>query len=426
MEPIIEIKAARDAVLVAETAESSYITTIENCWLRLLKMARKNKLIRTNYMTYAGVKFDYGSTEKDAAALKQAIETGIVPDPKDSNVAPSEASSQPDKLFSELFEEFIAYKTDPKVATKEGRNPLPEKSQKEYRRYFDAIVEIMSDMRLGSIDKKAVKDALLTYRQLPKRNLKPYKGQPVSELLEMEIPEEHLVANKTVEAVRKLMQGIFRYALDADYIPNSPARDLNLKLDISATFAPYTKHEAAQLLQAAAEEKKVWQRWLPILAAYTGARRAELVQLRKQDIKLDPDSQRHYMLITDDAGKVKTENAIRQVPLHQALIEAGFLEFVGSATDRLFDELKPQAVTGWFSRLRDKLAIEKFDDFGNRKVFHSFRHTFITQSRGAGNSADAVQQVVGHERSNAGTTDRYTHRFPLEDVLCVVDKVLYK
>lgn len=425
IQPIIAIKAARDALLAAETVESSYVATVKNCWLRLLTMARKNKLLRTNYMTYAGVKFDYGSTEKDTAALKHAIEMGLVPDPRDSNVVQSQANVHSSKLLSELFEDYIAHKSDPEVARKESRKPLPDKYQKEYRRYFEAIVEIMTDQPIASIDKKAVKDALLTYKQLPKRNIKPYKGQPVAELLEMEIPDEHLVANKTVEAVKKLLQGMFRLALDFDYIATSPARDLNLKLDISATFAPYTKREVTKFLTASAKEKKAWQRWLPLLAAYSGARRTELVQLRKQDIKLDPDSNRYYMLITDDAGSVKTENAIRQVPLHKALIDAGFIKFAEAVDDRLFDDLKPQAVTGWFARFRNKLGIDTFDDFGNRKVFHSFRHTFITQSRGAGNSLESVQQVVGHEKTNAGITDRYSHRIPISEVLNVVDRVSY-
>ncbi len=76
-------------------------------------------------------------------------------------------------------------------------------------------------------------------------------------------------------------------------------------------------------------------------------------------------------------------------------------------------------------RFRDDLGIERFDDFGNRKVFHSFRHSFITKSRGSGIPVEHVQQVVGHEKTSAGMTDRYTKRQPLKEVLDVVDKVRY-
>lgn len=426
IELIMVIKAARDTFMAAETDESNYIATIKNYWFRLLTMARKNKLIRTGYITCGGTKFDYGSIEQDVQALKQAIELGVVPDPKDCTASTTEVNVPSDKLFSELFEEFIAHKCDVNAARREGRKPLLEKYEKEYRRYFGAMVEIMSDLPLAAIDKKAVKNTLMTYKQLPKRNINPYKMHSVPELLEMEIPTEHLISNKTVEAVRKLIQGIFRYAIDSNYITDSPARDLNLKLDVSNTFSPYTKEEVFRMIDAAAREKKAWQRWLPLLAAYTGARRAELTQLRKVDIKLDSDSKRYYMLITDEAGSVKTDNAIRQVPLHSALIDKGFLQFVDSVEDRLFDNLKPQAVTAWFARFRDRLEIGQFDDFGDRKVFHSFRHTFITLSRGAGNPLENVQQVVGHEKTKSGITDRYSHRLPMQDVMGVVDRVSYQ
>lgn len=340
--------------------------------------------------------------------------------------ADAQSPSMSQLSFKTLFEEFLVYKADTLISKREGRKPIPLKVQKEYRRYFNTLSEILPETNVLLFDRRVIKDALLTYKQLPQRNKAPYKGLPVAELLEMDIPEDDHLANKTVEAVRKLLQGLFRFAIDSGYMDTSPARDLNLKLDVSTTFAPITKKEVQRMLIAAGEEKVQWQRWLPLLAAYTGARRAELVQLRKQDIKFDTDSNRHYILITDAAGSVKTENAVRQVPMHPRLIESGFLEFVESCGDRLFNDLKPQSVTAWFARFRQRLGIEPFDDYGNKKVFHSFRHTFITFSRAGGNSLESVQQVVGHEKTTAGITDRYSHRMPLGDVLNVVDRIAYE
>ena len=58
-------------------------------------------------------------------------------------------------------------------------------------------------------------------------------------------------------------------------------------------------------------------------------------------------------------------------------------------------------------------------------MLHSLRHTFITKARAAGVATGLIQQVVGHEKSGAGITDRYTHSFPLKDVLVVGDSVGY-
>jgi integrase len=107
------------------------------------------------------------------------------------------------------------------------------------------------------------------------------------------------------------------------------------------------------------------------------------------------------------------------------LIRVGFLEFVFSGASSLFPELKHQQITGWFARLRSAIGIESVDEFGNRKVFHSLRHTLITKARAAGVPVEKVQQVVGHEKVSSGIIDRYTHRFPLDDVLEVVDAIVY-
>jgi len=429
VEAIAGIKRARWAYLAQEIDVGMYASELERYWKGACCMARKEKTITTECITYAGVNFDYGSRQEDRQALKEAIEDGTVPAPQDIRLEPKEQKStliNSGMMFSELFNDFLRHKADVKAAEIEERKPLSQTGQNEHRRYFNVLLEIMGDMPVSSITRQAVKEGLLTYRQLPQRNKSPYNKLPISELLEMEIPTEDIIASKTILEARKTLQGIFRYALDKEIIDVSPARDLNLKLDSKSTFSSYSKAEVRKMLAASHKESAPWKRWLLALAAYTGARRGELVQLRKEDVKLDSDSGRHYLLITDEAGSVKNENAKRQVPIHNVLIDMGLLEFVDSASDRLFNELKPQAVTGWFARFRHNLKIKRFNDFGNRKVFHSFRHTFITQSRGARNSLEHVQQVVGHEKSDAGVTDRYSHRLPVSDVLGVVDKISYK
>ena len=64
------------------------------------------------------------------------------------------------------------------------------------------------------------------------------------------------------------------------------------------------------------------KRWVPWLCAYTGARPGEMTQLRKIDVI---ERQRiHAIRITPEAGTVKSGEA-REVPLHQHLIDQGFL-----------------------------------------------------------------------------------------------------
>lgn len=385
---------------------------------------RKTETCKTGWMQKGGYIVHLGDDEeRELAAIAKAQEMGLI-----GTVAkPDQPDMSSGMRFSELYAKFLAHKMDAEEAKKERRKPLSERMQKEYARYFKTLVEIMGeDMPIYKITRKVMKDAILTFRSLPQRNKKPYMSLPVLELLEMEIPEKDLLADNTVSDVKKLVQGIFSYGYEKELITASPARDLKLNLDLKQTFAMYSDAEVKKLLAASFKESEPWRQWLPTLAAHTGARMGELVQLRKQDIKPDTDTDRHYILITGEAGSVKSDNADRQVPLHSALIDQGFLDFVDKADGRLFDSLNSPTVTKWFAKHRDSLDIERFDDLGNRKVFHSFRHTFITKSEGASNSVNHVQQVTGHKKTSFGVTDRYIHPHPLKVVLGVVDRIEYK
>jgi integrase len=64
---------------------------------------------------------------------------------------------------------------------------------------------------------------------------------------------------------------------------------------------------------------------VPWLCAYTGARPGEITQLRGADV-IERDGT-HGLRMTPDAGTVKTKKT-RVVPLHEHLIEQGFLKFV--------------------------------------------------------------------------------------------------
>src|SRR5690606_4325539 len=93
----------------------------------------------------------------------------------------------------------------------------------------------------------------------------------------------------------------------------------------SARYGAYTNSEMKSLVRYAIEEaKQDWLKWIILLLAYTGARRGELATLTTSQVCFDDDSNRHYLLIKEG----KTDNAVRQVPLHQYLIDLGFLEFV--------------------------------------------------------------------------------------------------
>ncbi|WP_223292991.1 MULTISPECIES: tyrosine-type recombinase/integrase [Shewanella] len=105
------------------------------------------------------------------------------------------------------------------------------------------------------------------------------------------------------------------------------------------------------------------------------------------------------MLITDEheSQKLKTENAKRKIPLHLDLIGAGFIEYVESCHERVFDEVtNREVVTAWFARQMQNLEVDYVNELGHICSFHSFRHTFITKLMNEGVQINLLQEVVGH------------------------------
>ena len=399
LEQVSIIKKARNALRHHEINIQEYLGVVQ-------KMA--GETILTNKITDTSGDMAYTPMRE-----KNSAET------TDVKLASTEQSCEkPQILMSELFNKFIEHKI---LVSR-----LSLLMQNSYRLYIKTLIDIIGDMQVVDIKKNDIRDALMDYKRLPRRNLRKYKSIPVSELLEMMVPEEDCLSGKSVDSVRKFLQGLFNYAVRQEILESSPATGLKLDFNVAITYAKFDDSEVHKILTEVSKQSQIWRKWSCWLAAYTGARRSEIVQLRKEDIKIDEKTGRHYILITDKAGSVKTESAIRQVPIHQKLIDEGFLDYVKASQElKIFPTLDPETLTKWFPVFRDGLGIAQRNDYGERKVFHSFRHSFITSSRRADNSVDKVQQVVGHEKTLSGQTDRYSHRYDLVDVLNVVDLVTY-
>ena len=118
--------------------------------------------------------------------------------------------------------------------------------------------------------------------------------------------------------------------------------------------------------------------WLPILGLLTGARLNELCQLLTSDVR-EEEGVAYLHLTTEGEGqRLKTSNAKRGVPLHQQLVDLGFLEFVADRRaekgDRLFREMRQNRFeyfsddySKFFSRYLERIGAKT-----KKTSFHSF------------------------------------------------------
>ena len=83
--------------------------------------------------------------------------------------------------------------------------------------------------------------------------------------------------------------------------------------------------------------------WIPILAAYTGARREELAALTVNDIQDEVGID--FIDLAENVNRgLKNFSSVRRIPVHHRLIELGFLNHVKRIRKRggdLFPELRP-------------------------------------------------------------------------------------
>jgi integrase len=292
-----------------------------------------------------------------------------------------------------------------------------DKQGKANHRIFNNLIFFLGDIPVSDVTKAHLRAALSSISRLPQRNKKNYKQMPLEQLVSMSIPQEDIVSGKYVKEHHAICQSLFsRYLKDeVDVLVSSPTE--GLKYDYQANRYASMNDDQVRTVLAKSQHKPDWFKWFMMLSVYSGARRSELVGLKKSDFKYCTDSNRHYFHIRHG----KTKAAIRAVPLHQQLIDSGMLAWIDSSNSEQIFNVNANRVTDLFNSLPD----ERVNILGERIVLHSVRHTFITKARAAGISNVLVQQVVGHEKSGAGQTDRYTHTFHLKDVLPVVDSISF-
>lgn len=164
---------------------------------------------------------------------------------------------------------------------------------------------------------------------------------------------------------------------------------------LAASFAYVSKRERPKMIAA--------KRWVPWLCAYTGARVGEMVQLRRQDVRLEAGV--WVVNITPEAGTVKTSEA-RMVALHPHLIATGFVAFAQSApSGYLF--LKVAKDADWRGAWRgvknrlQEFARETVKDPGVAPN-HGWRHRFKTVGRSVGIDPALLDRITGHAPASVG------------------------
>jgi integrase len=205
-----------------------------------------------------------------------------------------------------------------------------------------------------------------------------------------------------------------------------------LKKSRSSGRLPFTVEEVATILMhpvsvalpKMSPEVQLSTKWLLLLGAYTGARLREMAQLEISDIfttegvtclavtyESDEDDEQDGDNDRRQDKSVKSDPSIRNIPLHDDLIAAGFAEFFSRRKRKgwtyLFEDLDAYLGNRAKNSSRHLNRIIRSSGCNNRRTaFHSLRHTFRQQLEDVVDSK-MLDYLAGHSPGSEGA--RYAH-----------------
>ena len=341
--------------------------------------------------------------------------------------------------LSELCDKSIKFKGDCTV-----------KVENEIRKAFDMLIEIHGDILATAVDMDHVReyrDVLLNYPVTGRT--KEILALPIREVADMDW--EHTMSPKTFKKHLGYIDRAFAFAVSEGFALFNPAEGILIQNstptsknvirrelrphELKTLFTSNLFHKCGGDRKEAKPgtiEIRDYRYWLPWVAFYTGARLAELCQLEKTNLRQDGSI--WYLEITTIADQddvedksLKTDGSTRNVPVHQILIDKGFIAFAKKGKSPYIFPSKYDSpirlssiYSTWFGRYMGKVGLD-----APGIVFHSSRHNFKSACRMANIQKDVSDCLTGHAPLDIG--GKYgTHGRLMDYLKQEIDRVEYE
>jgi integrase len=278
--------------------------------------------------------------------------------------------------------------------------------------------ELKSNNRGAEVERRwtAVIDDFISFaktddaRRITRKNVIEWKDAKLSCLAPKTVKDVYLTALKAT----------FNWAVSNDLLETNPAEKVKIRVSEKVLNRPkgFTIAEATRILKATnsyvapihktktreAPQTSAAKKWAPLLCAFTGSRITEITQLRKSDIRME--NEMAVIRISPDAGSVKN-NKFRDVPLHQQILDLGFMDFVEQSADgplfypntlRKTGGHPARIVSGRVSQWLQSQNLVPDEVRPN----HGWRHAFKTLCREAGIDGGTIDAICGHSPRTIG------------------------
>jgi len=284
-----------------------------------------------------------------------------------------------------------------------------ESTERKYGLLFRVMEEVLgSDLRVPEIGRAQCVAVLAFLEKLPPHAAKRFPKLTLRQAVaKAEKDGLRGLAPKSVTSYLQNLGAILRWAEEGGWGVKTNLRNLNQTRKANVRRRGFRPDELKRLFDALETFRKSepTKFWVPALALYTGARAGELCQLRAEDVVAVDGVSCLNLTEFNARGErqadksLKTAASERYVPIHTALTDTGFLDFVKSrqADVRLFPDLPPgpngrysHDFSKRFGRFKKTVG---FDE--PALVFHSFRHGFRDACRDADIDGDTARALGG-------------------------------
>ena len=344
------------------------------------------------------------------------------------------------------------------------------KTKDDNKLYVERFISLHGNLRVNEITRKHVRDFRDELLKFPAAMPARVAKKPFREIVAWaEKTDPPRLSRVTVNAKGLGTLAALMGVTVKDYdLPGDPSANLRLPVEDCDVLnrQPFTPPLLQKLMASPVfqDPPKVPKAgcgapafWMPLIGLYAGARLEEIGQLPLNDILVEegityfwfreeedenkPSSRRRRRgeKRSEEAKSIKTKAGRRRVPVHQVLIDLGFLEYLAArhaAGDKmLFPQLAPyrgrytKNWSRWWARYQDK-HITDDEAF----VFHSFRHSFIGRMRDAEIPLEYMKAIVGHAREleelqgkpkASDVTDDYGDASPIRRINKQIQNIVY-
>ena len=309
---------------------------------------------------------------------------------------------------------------------------LTSKSEMMMRTHIEMLIEEFGDISLGKLDRGMCVKFKDDIRKLPRNRSKiqQYRNLDFHEQVSLNVDEKDRISTTTVNNILGYVSSFMKWSVINGFVEVNFFEGMKLKKQIRQRDERdrFTEKEIKKIFQkhnyiefTEVENHKYSNYWTPLISVFSGMRLNEICSLYLDNIiqeKVNGRKKIWCFNILEEPDRpdkhLKTLSSKRVVPIHDTLIDLGFIEFVEllkkrhTNRQRLFQELKYgegsyiRNVSYFFNKKYLPLLGLKTD----KKNFHSIRHTVIDHLKQKLVDISFINELVGHHHGNIDL-DRY-------------------